>query len=259
MLVKELILLKKLDMTSSKPGRDMLRWRIYDVIESSTPDTKVSWLYNKLMFILILVSIIPLFFKGSNSIFLVIEKITVAAFTLDYILRWITYGLKSQKSTFTALLQYPFTFFAIIDLFSILPSFIEISVSFKLLRLLRLSRAFRTLKLLRYSKNFETMIAVIKKERRPLLAVCILASTYVLVSALVMFSVEPDTFNSFFDAFYWAVVTLTTVGYGDVYPQSDLGRIVSMISSIIGIAIVALPTGIITAGYMGEISKDNNN
>ncbi|MPN23573.1 Cyclic nucleotide-gated potassium channel [bioreactor metagenome] len=103
------------------------------------------------------------------------------------------------------------------------------------------------------------MIAVIKKERRPLLAVCILASTYVLVSALVMFSVEPDTFNSFFDAFYWAVVTLTTVGYGDVYPQSDLGRIVSMISSIIGIAIVALPTGIITAGYMGEISKDNNN
>lgn len=257
MLVKELILLKKLDMVSNNSGRDIIRRRIYNVIETTTPGNKVSWLYNKLMFILILVSIIPLFFKSSNSIFLLIDKITVSAFTMDYFLRWITYGIKSQKPMVTAILQYPFTFFAIIDLFSILPSFIGINASFKLLRLLRLGRAFRTLKLLRYSKNFETMIDVIKKERRPLLAVCILASTYVLVSALVMFSVEPDTFNSFFDAFYWAVVTLTTVGYGDVYPKSDIGRVVSMISSIIGIAIIALPTGIITAGYMGEINKDN--
>gem|GEM_PF-5074038 len=171
--------MKKLDMASSEPDRDVIKWCIYDVIEPSTPGNKVSCLYNKLMFILILVSIIPLFFKGSNSIFLVIDKITVAAFTVDYILRCITCGLKSQKSTVTAILQYPFTFFAIIDLFSILPSFIGINASFKLLRLLRLGRAFRTLKLLRYSKNFETMIAVIKKERRPLLAVCILASTYV--------------------------------------------------------------------------------
>lgn len=193
------------------------------------------------MFILILVSIIPLFFKGSNSIFLFIDKITVAAFTVDYILRWITCGLKSQKSTVTAILQYPFTFFAIIDLFSILPSFIGINASFKLLKLLRLGRAFRTLKLLRYSKNFETMIAVIKKERRPLLAVCILASTYVCQFLHQLCSLLcPDTFNNFFNAFYWAVITLTTVGYGDVYPNSDLGRVVGMISSIVGIVMIIL-------------------
>jgi voltage-gated potassium channel len=68
-----------------------------------------------------------------------------------------------------------------------------------------------------------------------------------------MFSVEPDSFRNFFDAIYWAVVTLTTVGYGDIYPTSDTGRIVSMLSSFVGIAIVALPTGIITAGYMKEL------
>ena len=71
-----------------------------------------------------------------------------------------------------------------------------------------------------------------------------------------MFQVEPDSFDTFFDAIYWAVVTLTTVGYGDIYPTSEIGRIVSMTASFMGIAIVALPTGIITAGYMRELSRE---
>ncbi|MBR0375140.1 MAG: two pore domain potassium channel family protein, partial [Firmicutes bacterium] len=79
--------------------------------------------------------------------------------------------------------------------------------------------------------------------------------TYVLLSALVVFNVEPDTFDSFFDAIYWAVVSLTTVGYGDIYPVSTLGRIVTMISSVFGMAIIALPAGIITAGFMQELEK----
>ena len=73
-------------------------------------------------------------------------------------------------------------------------------------------------------------------------------------SALVIFNVEPQTFDNFFEAIYWATVSLTTVGYGDIYPTSDIGRIITMISSVFGIAIVALPAGIITAGYMDEIS-----
>ena len=76
------------------------------------------------------------------------------------------------------------------------------------------------------------------------------------MSALVIFNVEPDSFSSFFDAVYWATVSLTTVGYGDIYPVSVFGRIITMLSSILGIAIVALPAGIITAGYMTEIQKE---
>ena len=79
-----------------------------------------------------------------------------------------------------------------------------------------------------------------------------------MISALVVFNVEPDSFGSFFDAIYWATVSLTTVGYGDIYPVSTLGRIITMVSSIFGIAIVALPAGIITAGYMNEISKEKD-
>jgi voltage-gated potassium channel len=82
-----------------------------------------------------------------------------------------------------------------------------------------------------------------------------LAAGYIVISALVIFNVEPNSFKSFFDAIYWATVSLTTVGYGDIYPVTTVGRIVTMISSIFGIAIVALPAGIITAGYMTEINK----
>ena len=83
-----------------------------------------------------------------------------------------------------------------------------------------------------------------------MLAVCQLAFGFILLSAIIMFSVEPEIFATFFDALYWSVVTLTTVGYGDLYPTSTIGRVISMLSSFMGIAIVALPTGIITAGYM---------
>ena len=92
-----------------------------------------------------------------------------------------------------------------------------------------------------------------------MLTVATLAIGYVLISALVIFNVEPDTFGDFFDAIYWATVSLTTVGYGDLYPVTVTGRIVAMVSSFIGIAIVALPAGIITAGYMDEIQKKDDN
>ena len=82
-----------------------------------------------------------------------------------------------------------------------------------------------------------------------------LAAAYVMISALVIFNAEPDTFDSFFDAIYWATVSLTTMGYGDIYPVTTIGRIITMVSSVFGIAIIALPSGIITAGLMEEINK----
>ncbi len=149
---------------------------------------------------------------------------------------------------------------AIIDLLSILPSLSIISKGFKALRALRMIRAFRVFKVIkaiRYSKSFRIIGNVLKKSKDSLIAVCVLAFGYILISALIIYNVEPDTFETFFDAFYWATVSLTTVGYGDIYPVSVMGRVITMVSSIFGIAIVALPAGIITAGYMTEISNEN--
>ena len=82
-----------------------------------------------------------------------------------------------------------------------------------------------------------------------------IAILYILISALVILNVEPETFDSFFDAVYWATVSLTTVGYGDIYPVTVIGKIVTMISSFMGIAIVALPAGILTSGLMEELNQ----
>lgn len=147
---------------------------------------------------------------------------------------------------------------ALIDLVSILPSLTLLNKGVKVLRIFRMFRAmkvFRILKTMRYSKSIQIISQVISSSRDSLVAVCILAAGYILVSALIIFNVEPDTFDTFFDAIYWATVSLTTVGYGDIYPLSTLGRIITMISSVFGIAIVALPAGIITAGYMNELEK----
>ena len=195
---------------------------------------------------------------SSQPLFFVADKVTVAIFIIDYILRWMTADYKFEKKSISSFLRYPISFMAIIDLISILPSLSFVNSGFKLLRVLRMIRAmrvFRVFKAMRYSRSFEIIGNVLRSSKDSLVAVCALAGGYILVSALVIFNVEPDSFNSFFDAIYWATVSLTTVGYGDIYPVSTLGRIITMVSSIFGIAIVALPAGIITAGYMNEISK----
>jgi voltage-gated potassium channel len=141
---------------------------------------------------------------------------------------------------------------------SILPSITVLNSSFRLLRLFRLLKTlkvFRTFKFLRYTKNFEIIVNVFKKQKKILVAVATTAVAYVLISALAIYNVEPDSFDTFFDAVYWATISLTTVGYGDIYPVTTVGRIVTMISSVFGIAIIALPSGVITAGYLEEMSK----
>ena len=127
---------------------------------------------------------------------------------------------------------------------------------FKVLKTIRLIRTFRVLRIFksfRYSKNIQIILQVGKNSKKALIAVLYLAIGYIFVCALIIFNVEPDSFNTFFDAI---TVSITTVGYGDIYPITTLGRIITMVSSFMGIAIVALPASIITAGYMKEIESD---
>ncbi len=238
-----------------------MRERVFQIIEKSKEGDKISAYYDFFMLFVIVASLVPLAFKQEITAFTVIDKICVCIFIIDYILRWMTADYKFDRSSVWSFIRYPISFMAIIDLLSILPSLSIISRSFKMLRLLRMFRAmrvFRIFKAMRYSKNVYIILEVLKKTKRSLIAVCILAGGYILIAALVIFNVEPDTFDNFFEAVYWATVSLTTVGYGDIYPTSSIGRIFTMLSSFFGIAIVALPAGIITAGYMKELEDDND-
>ena len=213
------------------------------------------------MIIVIIASLFPLNFKEEIDAFVILDKVCAGIFIIDYLLRWMTADYASDNKPILALLFYPFTFMAIIDLVSILPSLTILSRGFKMLRLLRMFRAMRVLrvaKVIRYSKNLQIIIDVIKRTKKSLATVGTLAVAYVYISALIIFNVEPDTFDTMYDAVYWAMVSLTTVGYGDIYPISWIGRAIAMISSFLGIAVVALPAGIITAGYMKEVEEIND-
>lgn len=233
-----------------------MRQKIYRIIEIGENDDRLGRCYDWFMLGCIICSVIPLCFRVEPKFFFWTDKITVTVFILDYILRWMTADIKFQQKKISSFIKYPFTPFAVLDLLSILPSLNLLRYNFQLFRLFRLFRAARVLRLVRYSKSFNLFVMVVKREREALQTVWALVCGYILLSALIMFQVEPDNFKNFFEAIYWAVVTLTTVGYGDIYPMSSIGRIVSMISSLAGVAIVALPTGIIAAGYMNILKKD---
>ncbi len=236
-----------------------MRKKIFDLIEPSQRNNLLSSIYDYFMIVVISLSILPLCFKQSNKALAVIDSICLIIFIIDYFLRWVTADYKYNKKSLISFLRYPFGIFALVDIISILPSISILNNGFKLLRILRMARAFRVFrafKMFRYSKSVRIIISVFKKSKESLIAVGTLAIAYIIISALVIFNVEPESFNNFFDAVYWATVSLTTVGYGDIYPVTTIGRIVTMVSSIFGIAIVALPAGIITAGYMGEIEKE---
>ena len=243
-----------------------MRRKIYEIIEQSHDGNKLSLAYDIFMLLAIAVSIVPLMFIEETQTFRVIEQVTVAIFIIDYLLRWFTADYRLQKKGWSFVF-YPFTGWAIIDLLSILPGLSVLGRGFKIFRVTRLLRILRLFKFVRYSDKIQVLGKVIRKEKGVLLTVLGIAVFYVFLTALIMFNAEPHinpetgatTFEDFFDALYWATVTLTTVGYGDMIPVTDIGRCVSMLSSLFGVAVIALPSGVITASYLDELRAEKTN
>lgn len=237
-----------------------MRKRIFGIVEKGKKGDTGSIVYDIAMFLAIIISIVPLMFVEELKWFKYVEIVTVSFFIIDYLLRWFTADYKIEKKGLSFIL-YPFTPMAIIDLLSILPGFNILGQGFKIFRVTRLLRILRVFKFLRYSNKITIFMRVLKKEKNVLLSVLVIAVFYVFLTALIMFNVEPHinpntgavTFSDFFDALYWATVTLTTVGYGDLCPVTDIGRCVSMLSSLFGVAVIALPSGVITASYLDEL------
>ena len=235
-----------------------MRKKIFDIIELAAGENKASAVYDSVMIVVITLSLVPLAFKGTTPFLTTLDYVTAAIFILDYALRMWTADYKLKKGPVSFLL-YPFTPLAIIDLLCILPVFAGVGGGIRILKAIRFMRAlrvFRAFKMLRYSKSISIILGVIREQKAPLIAVLSLAVGYVLLSALIIFNVEPDSFDNFFEAVYWATVSLTTVGYGDIYPVSTAGRVITMLSSLFGIAVVALPSGIITAGFMARVRNE---
>lgn len=232
--------------------------RIYEIIEVSRGDDYTSKTYDCMVTVAVIVGLLPLTMKTTNKYITCIDITTTAIYLIDYIMRVYTSDYKMGVKSYKAYIAYMLSPLAIIDFLSILPIatiFLPPLPVIKLIRIFRIFRVFRVFKLVRYSKTMVNITNVIRKVKNQLAAVLVITVIYIVTSAMFIFQIEPDLFDTFFDALYWATISITTIGYGDISPISTAGRFVTMISSLVGVAVIALPSGIITAAYMDEIKK----
>ena len=233
-----------------------IREKIYYQVEPSKYSGYVSK-YNIFLICMIICSTAPLMVKRETQPLMIIDYIATGIFILDYILRWITADMKFNKKGSAVFWHYPFTRMAVVDFLAVISGFFSLRAAARFLLVFRTMRVSRFVKIIRYSKSTSRIMRVLHRQKNSLLAVCLLALGYVMICALIIFNAEPQTFPTFFDALYWATVSLTTVGYGDIYPVSVAGRIITMISSVSGVAVIAMPAGLITAGFIQEMEEEN--
>jgi len=229
--------------------------RLYEIVEASHNKDIASHLYDMLILICVIVGLYPLAVKTESTATRIIDLVTACVFLLDYIARVYTADYKMGIKSYKSYMFYAFSPMAIIDLLSIVPILALVFPVSNTIALFRLFRVFRLLKLARYSKSLVVIEQVIRKVKKQLMAVLGLVLAYILAVSLIIFQVEPDIFDTIFDAIYWSAISITTIGYGDITPTSDFGRIVTVLSALMGVAVIALPTGIITAAYTDEIKR----
>lgn len=229
--------------------------RVYEVLEASQTGDASSKAYDMLMTTAVIVSLIPLTLKTENIYTKYIDIFTFIILFIDYIARLYTADYKMGYKSVSAYIAYLFSPLAIFDFLSLVPILYVIWPVKTSLKLLRLFRAFRVVKLVRYSKTMVVISNVLRKVKKQLGAVLILIVIYIFISAMLIFQLEASLFNNFLDALYWATISITTIGYGDISPVTTAGRVITMISALVGMAVIALPTGIITAAYMDEIRR----
>lgn len=235
-----------------------IKKRVYEVIEVSSIGDASSRAYDVLMTVAVIVGLIPLTLKADNSYTFFIEIMTTSIFAIDYAARVWTADYKMGYKSFKAYIAYILSPLALFDFLSIVPIIYIFTPVKASIGLLRLFRIFRVLKLIRYSKTAIVIANVLRKVRKQLFAVLVLIIIYIFVSAMLIFQLEPDLFENFFDALYWATISITTIGYGDIIPTTAVGRLITMVSALVGVAVIALPSGMITAAYISEINRQKS-
>ncbi len=226
----------------------------------------------KFLYGLIILNVISIVLESYNqialnyqSIFYYFELFSVIVFTIEYVLRIWTAEYEYENSLISSKkLKFIFSKFGIIDFLSIIPFYLPFLIPFDLrvLRILRLFRLLRIFKLGRFSKSMKTIGSVLKETKSDLAITLFVALILLILSSSLMYYIEseaqPEKFENIGQSLWWSVATLTTVGYGDIYPIIGVGKILSAIIALIGIGFIALPTGIISFAFISKIQSEKN-
>lgn len=249
--------------------KDHIRYRLYEILEVRTGVDRAARIYDIVYFITILlnltVSIMYTYEKYRlryGETLLLAEQITVGIFCIDYILRLYTAKYMYPESNQPrAIRKYILSFTGITDLLSFLPYYLPFffpsgAVAFRMLRIMRVFRLFR---INAYYDSFRLITEVLNSKRQQLFSSVFTILILMLASSLCMYSLEheaqPDVFTNAFSGIWWATSTLLTVGYGDIYPITTLGKLFGIFITFLGVGMVAIPTGIISAGFVDQYSR----
>lgn len=246
-----------------------IKVRLYDILVETDDGETVDRVVAVILMILILLNVAAVVLESVDSInqqygaiFNALEIVSVAVFTAEYLARlWIANLNPLYSKPFTGRLRYALSGMAVIDLLAILPAFLPLffAVDLRVIRFLRVFRLFRLLKMSRYVRSLDTLDDVVKGKKEELLVTVVMILMLLIFSASLMYIVEneaqPDKFPDIPSAMWWGVATLTTVGYGDVFPITPFGKLLGGIIAFLGIGMFALPTSILASGFAEEIRK----
>ena len=245
------------------------RRRMSEIVEAGAADDFVSRTYDVLSTLVLLINVVVTILYTFDSAelrfgkeLLFIEAVTVAFFAVDYALRlWTAPFIRPNLSPGRATWKYFISFTGLVDLLSFLPYYLPVffPAGAAVFRLFRVVRIFRLFQINAYYDSLNVITEVIASKRQQLVSSVFIIVVLMVASSLAMYSVEhvaqPEVFSNAFSGIWWAVSTLLTVGYGDIYPITNLGKILSICITFLGVGMVAIPTGIISAGFVDQYSR----
>ena len=249
--------------------RRKVKKRIFEILEIASAGDLLSRTLDIFIMTLIFLNVVAVILETVKSLssqytlfFERFEVFSVSIFTIEYILRlWTCTTDNSFKGPIKGRIRFVVTPLALVDLIAILPFYLPmiISLDLRFIRAVRLLRLFRLFKIGRYSESLKTLGGVLKgKKEELLITVFVVLILLVIASSLLYFvenGAQPESFSSIPAAMWWGVATLTTVGYGDVYPITPIGRFFGAIIAILGIGVFALPAGVLASGFAEEIQR----
>jgi voltage-gated potassium channel len=242
--------------------------RIYQVVERVDPGDRKGRAFDILIMALIVLNIGAVMLETVEDVaapysrfFRAFEVFSAVVFSAEYLLRlWSCTADARYRGAVKGRIRYALTPLALIDLAAILPFYLEfLTVDLRFVRSLRLFRLLRVFKLARYSSSMRTLVRVLKAKHEELVVTLFVVFIMLIFAASAMYYVErdeqPDKFSSIPAAMWWGVATLTTVGYGDVFPVTPLGKMLGAVIAVLGVGLFALPTGILASGFAEELQR----
>lgn len=244
-----------------------MKKKVFNIIQIGDKSNPLSRLFDIFIAVVICANILVTFLQTFDELtflfpaFHIIEVITILIFCVEYILRiWTADYLYPDKSEFRSRLRFLISFDGIIDLLTILPFFFLSGMV--IFRMLRVARIFHLFRLNARYDSFNVITTVLYEKRNQIISSVFIVLILMLASSLCMYSVEhdsqPEVFRNAFSGIWWSMSTLLTVGYGDIYPITTLGRIMAICIAYLGVGAVAIPTGIISAGFVEQYQRKSS-